>query len=385
MDEELRTQLNEIRKELGAIQVQQNKIQDQQQGAIQQQQNEIRTQQNEIRTQQGAIQQQQNEIRAQQRAIQEQQDAIQDQQKEIQKQQGVIQDEQDNIRERQASQNNDIHKQLSTIQKQQDTIQDEQQAIQKQQNKIQEQQASQSKEDKKREFKMKEYDALRDEIKTRVGDIFKVELATLGGILAIAAWMIEKQRADGVFLLIPGLIWIIGGLAVYSKSRTIGRLSTYITLHIERDEEYSHKLWEKFSVEKKELMPLKKKNKGWIDTLLDTLSGKPNLTTAAPTLTTDEYLEGGWETWFDEQPYNYTLFQIGVWILGLVVAVFAPIYVSNGEWYHKVVIVSCLLVAATIFVCYKYKRRRSQDARPEVSADCGGPGRSETPASLQGR
>jgi hypothetical protein len=56
-------------------------------------------------------------------------------------------------------------------------------------------------------------------------------------------------------------------------------------------------------------------------------------------------------------------------MLGLVVAVLAPLYVSNGKWYYGVVIIFCLLIATTIIVRYKYKRRRSQDARPEVSAD----------------
>ncbi len=191
------------------------------------------------------------------------------------------------------------------------------------------------------EFKLKEYDSLRQEIKSRVEDMSKVELATLGATLGIAAWLIHEKVREPWFYFLPLFVWVIGGLALLAKGRHINRLSDYIILH--HEDTYGHPLYETWdkplqlrkAQDRIEAMLIKRAKKAGTSkravarTTTEDVTNPPSEKSKA---NQDKVLLGGWETWFDNQPFNYTLLQLGVWLIVFVFALVIAVLGLTGRF-----------------------------------------------------
>jgi hypothetical protein len=81
----------------------------------------------------------------------------------------------------------------------------------------------------RRDFHIKEWESLRDEITSQIDHTRKLELATVAGMAAFYAWFASAKQPVSHFLLaLPSLLVLLAGLRAWGTLVRIQEIATYI-------------------------------------------------------------------------------------------------------------------------------------------------------------
>lgn len=81
----------------------------------------------------------------------------------------------------------------------------------------------------RREFHIKEWESLREEITSQIDHTRKLELATVAGMAAFYAWFASAKPPVSHFLLtLPSLLVLLAGLRAWGTLVRIQEIATYI-------------------------------------------------------------------------------------------------------------------------------------------------------------
>ncbi|HZZ79988.1 MAG TPA: hypothetical protein VFE62_15825 [Gemmataceae bacterium] len=166
------------------------------------------------------------------------------------------------------------------------------------------------------EFEKKEYEKLRDEIKYRVEETFKVETGALAAVLGVGGWLLQYHPSTNWLYFLPLVLWIVGGLAIWSKGRHLNRMAAYISLHYEG--RFGHTLLGKSD------SPLTSASASGSDRLINKGAEFTPADVLRAANGTNAPIIGGWETWLFAHSYNYTIFQIAAWVIVCCFAILVP-------------------------------------------------------------
>lgn len=79
----------------------------------------------------------------------------------------------------------------------------------------------------RREFHLKEWEALKAEVTSQIDHTRKLELATVGGLAAFYAWFVTKDPSRYV-LVVPCLLVLLGALRSWGTLVRIQEIATYL-------------------------------------------------------------------------------------------------------------------------------------------------------------
>jgi hypothetical protein len=131
--------------------------------------------------------------------------------------------------------------------------------------------------DAEREFRLSEYEALREETLERLKELWQLEKFALGGSAAIASWILTNTEKN-----IPVLAWWLPFILVLLCALRFGAGMYHLAF---RTSKYLQEIEAHFLGQ-----------------------------------------NGGWEKWFRNQPPNETIAYASLWIVGLGATVAFPLF-----------------------------------------------------------